>query len=526
MADRPVRSDSPRAVEMRLRAAVESSPSGLLMVDEGGRIVLVNREIERLFGYSREELVGKPVDFLVPERFRGHHPSYRSGFVAHPSVRSMGAGRDLYGLRKDGVEVPVEIGLTPVATEEGLYVLGSIVDITARKRAEQERQLLEDQLRQAQKMEAVGTLAGGIAHDFNNILGAIIGFAEFLEGELTSQQARSDLAELLRTADRGKQLVERILSFSRRQERAMRPLDLAVTLKESTELLRATLPATVEIRVSIHPQAPRIIADATSVQQVLMNLGTNSAHAMPSGGKFEITVEPFYVRDSMARQRPGLREGPYALLTVRDTGHGMDQAVRERVFEPFFTTKPVGSGTGLGLAMVHGIIQDHGGYIELDSVPGSGTTVRCLFPASSVDHTELTAGISHTPRGRGEHVLLVEDEESLAQVGERRLNSLGYRVTICLDSIGAYEAFKQSSADFDVVVTDYSMPRLTGVDLAKAVHELRPDLPILMVTGLMEEIPTATLDTVGIRRVLKKPLTTHELGIALHEVLSAYNHHP
>jgi hypothetical protein len=303
---------SQRSIETHLRAAVESAPSGLLMADTEGRIVLVNREIERLFGYAREELLGQRVERLIPERFRQAHPDYRSGFRLDPRVRSMGAGRDLFGLRKDGSEVPVEIGLTPVPTEDGLFVLGAIVDITARKQHEEEQRVLSEQLRQAQKMEAVGTLAGGIAHDFNNLLGAIIGYAELISTASADQPAvRSDAAELLAAAMRGRRLVERILAFSRRQEPQRRPLMLADVVNEIHQLLRATLPASIEIKVQISGSLPRVSADSTSVHQVLMNLASNSAQAMPMGGRIAITAEPLYVRDSVARANPELREGPY-----------------------------------------------------------------------------------------------------------------------------------------------------------------------------------------------------------------------
>ncbi len=510
-----------KRAEVRFRAAVESSPNGMVMVDTAGKIVLVNREVERMFGYNRDELMGKSIEMLVPERFRGNHPLFRDGFFRNPQTRSMGAGRDLFGLRQDGSELPVEIGLNPIETDEGVFVLSSIVDISARKQAEEQREQLEQQLRQAQKMEAVGTLAGGIAHDFNNILGAIIGYAEFLREDLVAEQARADLNELLKAADRGKELIERILSFSRRQERVLRPLNLGEVVQEVAKLLKATLPVPIQISVAVHPEAPRVMADATSVHQVLMNLATNAAHAMPSGGRLDISVEPFYVRDSMARDRPGLVEGPYALLTATDTGHGMEWAVRERVFEPFFTTKPLGSGTGLGLTVVHGIMQDHGGAVDLESEPGQGTRVKCLFPAlasEAADSMTLTQG---TPRGHGERVLLVEDEESLARVGERRLDGLGYRVTVKTDSKEALEAFRGNPEQFDIVVTDYSMPHMMGLDLAHALRAIRADIPILMITGLMEELPTDVMAAAGVRRTLKKPATAHELAVAIHEVLSA-----
>ena len=233
------------ATEVRLRAAVESSPSGLLMTDARGNIVLVNREIERLFGYAREELLGRSVETLVPERYRAGHGGFRGGFMADPKVRAMGAGRDLFGLRKDGTEVPVEIGLTPVATEEGMFILAAIVDIGARKTAETERHRLEEELRQSQKLEAIGTLAGGIAHYFNNILFGIVGYAELMGKGRTAEEMADDRAELLKAAARGKDLVDRILVFSRRQPTQRVALELGRTVAEAAKLLKATLPPAV-----------------------------------------------------------------------------------------------------------------------------------------------------------------------------------------------------------------------------------------------------------------------------------------
>ena len=514
--------DSTRATELRLRAAVESSPSGLLMVDAEGRIVLVNREIERLFGYAREELLGRPVDTLVPERFRSHHPGFRQGFAHDPKVRSMGAGRDLYGLRKDGTEVPVEIGLTPVATEEGLFVLGAIVDIGARKNAEDERRRLEEQLRQAQKMEALGTLAGGVAHDFNNILGTIVGYAELIRGTTSDgSPVAADIDELLRAAQRGKELITRILLFSRRQTAARQPLDLSGTVSEAARLLRSSIPAGIEIRSRLGPSNPRIAGDATAVHQVVMNLANNAAYAMPNGGSIDLSVEPVYVRDHMARLHADLHEGPYVRLTVSDTGHGIEPAVVERVFEPFFTTKPPGQGSGLGLSMVHGIMSDHEGAVILTSEVGKGTRVHCYFPALE---TELVTPVTlerETPVGQGERVFLVDDERSLASVGERRLTAIGYTVTVATDPIAALERFRERPEDFDVVVTDYSMPKMNGLDLAREMHQIRPEVPILLSTGFAEDFSPETLASAGVRQVLNKPVSIQDLAIALNGALGA-----
>ena len=510
-----------KRADLRFRVAVDSSPNGMVMVDGQGNIVLVNREVERLFGYSREELLGQPIDILVPHRFRGNHPVFRDAFYREPRARSMGAGRELFGLRKDGTEVPVEIGLNPIDTEEGLFVLSSIVDISARKRAEDERRELERQLRQAQKLEAVGTLAGGVAHDFNNILGAIIGYAELARDAMAQpMRASRDLDELLKAAARGKALVERILRFSRRQETVRRPLELTQVVSEVSQLLRATLPATIEMRVRSEPDTPRALADSTAVHQVLMNLATNAAHAMPGGGTLEIALQPVYVRDHVARAY-SLREGLHAVLSVRDTGVGMDAAVAARAFEPFFTTKPAGSGSGLGLPMVHGIMSDHDGAVVLESEPGKGTFVQCFFPAIAAAEAGTETATGDVPRGHGERILYVDDEAALADVGARRLQGLGYAPVIATHPAEALRHVREGNEAFDLVITDYTMPHMTGVALARELSAVRPDLPIVLLTGFVEDLSDDELRQAGIRRVLAKPATTRDLGEVVAAVLEA-----
>ncbi len=510
--------ESAQSVEARLRAAVEYSPSGLLMTDARGAIVLANREIERVFGYPREELLGKPVEMLIPERFRGGHAGYRGVFMDEPSVRPMGAGRDLYGLRKDGTEVPIEIGLTPVAAE-GMFVLASVVDITARKTADEERRRLEEELRQSQKLEAIGTLVGGIAHDFNNVLFGITGYAELIGAARSSDEAASHLEELLKAARRGKELIERILVFSRQEPAERRPLSVGPAVEEAAKLLRATLPPSIEIRVAVHPEVPRVMGDATSIHQVVMNLATNSAHAMPGGGVLEIRAEPQYLRDTVVRSHPGLHEGWYAVLTVRDSGTGMEAAVRARAFDPFFTTKPKGVGTGLGLSMVHSIVRAHDGAIDLASEPGRGTTVTCYFPAIQASPDAERAAVTEAAEGRGERVLLVEDEPSLAQMGSRRLEILGYLVTVETDPVHALETFRSRPDDFDLLVTDHLMPRLPGLELAREMHNLRPELPIVLLTGYIQQLPTEAVRAAGVRRLVRKPVELRALGEALRAVL-------
>ena len=509
-----------RRAEARFRVAVESSPNGMVMVDPAGRIVLVNREVERLFGFSRDELLGQSIEVLVPEQFRGRHPDFRRLFFEKPLARAMGAGRELFGLRKDGTAVPVEIGLNPIETEEGLFVLSSIVDISARKRAEEERNRLEEQLRQAQKLEAIGTLAGGIAHDFNNMLGAIVGYAELLRPQLADRPgAVADIAEILKASQRGRELIERILAFSRRQAPSRRPLDLRQAVQEVQQLLRATIPTTVELRMRLPDQPQRVSADETSVHQVVMNLANNAVQAMPEGGTLEIGLDGIYVRDSVARANPELHEGPYSLLTIRDSGAGIEPGVRARVFEPFFTTKGPGAGSGLGLAVVQAIMRDLDGTVALESEAGLGTIARCYFPALETELTPAPLEITGVRSGRGERILFVDDEISLARVGARRLSALEYRVQAETDPKEALDRFKSDPAAFDLVVTDFTMPGMTGLDFAEALVQIRPDVPVLMVTGFVEEIPESRLRAAGVRGVLRKPLTLEQLSTAVRDAL-------
>jgi len=511
-----------RLAEARFRTAVEASPNGIVMVDASGSIVLVNRELERLFGYSREELLGQPIELLVPERFHRGHPIDREAFFRHPQARAMGTGRELHGVRKDGSEFAVEIGLNPIATDEGLVVLGSIVDITARIAAIRERQQLEEQLRQLQKMEAMGRLAGGIAHDFNNILGMIVGFAELaMEGKADPEARREDLREVLRAAERGKAVVQQILRFSRREPMHKVPVSLQEAVPEALRLLRATLPAAIEIRLAQPDALPPVLGDPTALQQVLMNLATNAAHAMAGGGVLHIQIEPFYARDSFVRSHPTLHEGSYVRLEVRDTGCGMDAKTIAQAFEPFFTTKGPGQGTGLGLSMVHAIIHEMGGTVWLESAPGEGTMVACLLPVADprahADEGEALRGEARALGGA--RVLYVDDERSLLAIGERRLVAAGHQVTAVGDPTEALERFTRAPMEFDLVVTDFSMPKLNGLELARAVTAARPGIPILLITGYMQEFAMVELAEAGIQRVLNKPLSTAALLEAVQSVV-------
>jgi hypothetical protein len=492
------------------RIAFDLSPFGMLAVDERGAVVAANREVERLFGWRREELLGQSVEVLVPERFRGVHPAHRAAFLADPASRPMGAGRELYGRRRDGVEFPVEIGLNPVATARGRFVLASAVDISARRK-------IEEDLRRSQRLETIGILAGGIAHDFNNILLGIVGHTELVLREAGgSRQTREDLEQVLKAADRGRLLVQRILTFSRETKAARLSLRLESTLHEVVQLLRASLPSTVEIRTEVAADVPVVLADETQIHQVLMNLATNAAQAMPAGGAIEIRLSRLEVHPD--RAQPRLKPGTHARLTVTDTGAGMPPEVLEHALEPFFTTKPPGQGTGLGLSVVHGIVTAHGGSMEIASQPGLGTSVTIDLPAASGEGAPPAGAAQEEHGARRLRVLFVEDDQVLAGMQRRQLEHLGFEVTAHTSSLEALEAFRARPDAFDLLVTDDTMPRMTGSALAREILAIRPGLPVLMVSGGDRTEPGKERPP-GVGRVLRKPHTARELERAIREVL-------
>jgi nitrogen-specific signal transduction histidine kinase/ActR/RegA family two-component response regulator len=397
------------------------------------------------------------------------------------------------------------------------------MDLTEQREAEAVREKIEESLRQAQKLEAVGTLARGIAHDFNNILGALSGYAELaFESTHDNPRVHGDLRKVLQAAHLASDLVTRLLVFSRQQERSDTLIRLERPIQESLQLLRSTLSPNVEIREALDADAPEILGNETQLIQIVMNLATNALHAMKSrGGVLGIGLEHLRVDAPFVRLHPDLRPGPYALLTVSDTGHGIEPQNLERVLEPFFTTKPPSEGTGLGLSVVHGIVREHGGALEIESVPGEGTTVRVYLPAALKPGDEGIALRRAPPRGSGQRVLLVDDERALADLGQRRLEDLGYAPCVFTDSRRALEAFRQRPHDFDLVVTDQAMPHLTGIELAREIRRIRPELPVVLVSGYGETLRPESLEAAGIRQFLGKPVTEAALAEAVFTALDS-----
>ena len=348
-----------RHAEQRLRLVVESSPNGLLMVDEQGTIRMVNRQIDQLFGYERTELIGQPVEILVPQRMRSHHPGDRAEFIAHSETRAMGKGRDLYGVRKDGQEFPLEIGLSPIRTSNGLNVLASVVDISERKR-------IQEHLQKAERLAELGTLASGMAHEIGTPMNVILGRAEYLLQRTADEGMKKGLVTIVSQVERITKVMNQLLAFARRRPVERRAVDLGEIVEDSLEMFQERIAhSSITVEKSIEVNLPSVHADRDQLIQVLINLVVNSLHAMPEGGRLTLSLA---------------REGRYVCLGVSDTGHGMPEEICAKVFEPFFTTKDFGKGTGLGLTVVKGIIEDHGGTIEVESVVDKGTTFWIRLP--------------------------------------------------------------------------------------------------------------------------------------------------
>ncbi len=384
-----------------------------------------------------------------------------------------------------------------------------------------ERKHLETHLRQTQKMEAIGTLAGGIAHDFNNILSAILSYTELTRDTLPpDSQGWGNLQQVLAAGQRAKELVHQILTFSRRTEPERQPVQLHHLVQEVLTLLRAALPSTITLRATMEEQTGTALANATQIHQVLLNLCTNAAHAMrETGGMLEVRLDACEVTADRTTIATPLAPGPYLRLAVQDTGHGMPPEVMEHIFEPFFTTKSAGEGTGLGLAVAHGIVAAHSGAMTVTSTLGQGTTFEVYLPRS--DRCSVAAGGPGEPSPTGSaRILFVDDEESLAQLGQMALVSLGYEVVSHTSSRAALDAFRTAPAGFDLVITDYTMPHLTGEDLVREVRRIRPDIPIILCTGFNPTMTAEHAATLGINALCPKPLSLRDLGVAIRRVLA------
>jgi len=506
----------------KYRAILETIEEGYFEVDLAGNLTFLNDSLCKILGYPHHKLLGmNNRRYTAPETakkiYHDFNQVYRTGNIARITNYEI--------IRKDGMKRVVEMSASLMSNDQSQPIgfHGIVRDISERLQAEKEKKKLESQLQQSQKMEAIGTLAGGIAHDFNNILSVIIGYTELAIGNLPEDSpARSNMNKLLKAGDRAKDLVKQILTFSRHNEQEQKPILIHPIIKETLKLLRSTLPTTIEIRQNISSKST-ILADPTQIHQVIMNLCTNAYHAMnEKGGVLEVSLVDIELDSEFTAKHLNTYPGSYLRLTVSDTGNGIEEKDRERIFEPYFTTKGQTGGTGMGLAVVHGIVKSHSGIITVYSKPGKGSTFNVFLPriehAEAAKETEIRLG--SIPTGK-ENILFIDDEPAILDIGKGMLEHLGYKVEVRTSPIEALAAFTALSDKFDLIISDMTMPKMTGDELAKELMAIRPDIPIILCTGFSEHINEEQAKAIGIRKFVMKPFIMREMAEAIRQVLDS-----
>jgi PAS domain S-box-containing protein len=500
-----------------LQTLIDTLPHPIFYKDRQGRYVGCNQAFEAFIGYKKDALVGKTVYDIAPGDLATVYEAADNALMESRRPQTYEASVRY----ADGTRHDVIFNKAVFYHQDGSLagLVGAMLDITDRKKAEQENALREKQLRQAQKMEAIGTLAGGIAHDFNNILSAIVGYTDVALYDLPADAPiAGHLKKVLQAGDRARALVNQILAFSRATEQETRPVVVKFIVKEVLKLLLATLPSTIRIDADLRSCAA-IMADPTQIHQVIMNLCTNAAHAMKTrGGRLAISLAETSLDEDMPGLLSGLTPGDYLKLEVGDTGTGIDPDNLERIFDPFFTTKKPGEGTGMGLSVVHGIVKDCGGAVLVHSVPGKGTTFETWLPI--IESKECLPAPEESPLPMGqEHILFLDDEPGLVDVGRQMLQLLGYRVTAINDSREALDRFQRAPHAFDLVITDMTMPGMTGDELSRRLLEIRSDIPIVICTGYSENIDADSIRSMGLAGLFYKPLIMKDLAHQIRSIL-------
>ncbi|MBM9536093.1 PAS domain-containing hybrid sensor histidine kinase/response regulator [Desulfobulbus alkaliphilus] len=499
-----------------MRSIIQHDPSAIAVHDRDMNYIFVSQRYLNDYRVREKDVIGKNHYHVfpdIPQKWRDIHRRALAGEV-------ISAEHDQF-VREDGTIDHTRWQCRPWYQGDG--AIGGIIlyteVITGRIEAEKERKELHAQLIQAQKMESIGTLAGGIAHDFNNILSAILGYAEMArEASPAGSRIARDLDKVLEAARRAAALVKQILAFSRQAETSRIPLEPGRAVMEALKLLRSTLPSTITIKQDIEKTKP-VLADPTHLHQIVMNLCTNAFHAMEQdGGSLTIGLKNCRLTQEDLLQYPGIKPGPFVMLMVADTGPGIPLEVQGKIFDPYFTTKEIGKGTGMGLAIVHGIVTASGGFVRCASEPGQGTVIRVFLPALDQDASSEESLEASASTGK-EHILFVDDEVILTELGKSILEGLGYEVTVKTSSAEALATFADRPELFDAVITDQTMPGMTGIDLARKLLEIRPDLPIILCTGFSNQVSEENVAAYGIKGFVMKPMTRIEIATRLRTVL-------
>ncbi len=496
-----------------LSAAVEQTSESVVITDTNGIITYVNPSYSKTTRYTAEELLGNKLDFLNINQ----DSTALFGEILHKLKNGETWQGRLTSRRKDGTTLKENATISPIIQQNG-----HISNFVAVKRDISREEQLQNQLQQAMKLEAIGTLAGGIAHDFNNILSAMIGYGQIAKGRLAQDDPLfDDIEQILLAGDRATNLVKQILTFSRSDtDDSFHPSRLQYIIKEVGKLLRSSLPSTIELRQEVDPGCAAILADPNQIHQLIMNLCTNAKQAIGGNyGSIKISLQQTSIKEPrLLNNAVPLPSGDYVHLTVEDSGSGMSEAVLARIFEPFFTTKAKGQGTGLGLSIVHNIVEKHSGFISIDSSVAVGTTVHIFFPAI---HAEIKTDGEEIEMDSGgtERIMVVDDETVLARMLEKMFTKLGYQITLYSDSLEAVREFRRTPYAFDLVITDMTMPHMTGAELAREMLSLRPDLPIIMLTGYSETIDEEKASRIGITTFMLKPMKKNILAQTVRKVL-------
>jgi PAS domain S-box-containing protein len=515
---------------------LESAPDALVCVARSGQIALVNAQAERLFGYRREELIDQLLEILIPDDTRVAHRAHRAHYLANPYPRPMGAGLELRARRRDGSTFSTEISLSAIDTDDGFLVIAAVRDTTERVelqakrerlRSQDERERLQRQMQESGRLESLGQLAGGVAHDFNNLLAVISSYGAFVSEEVAKdapridlRSVRGDVRQIQLAAERAAELTRQLLAFARRDVVQVRALDLNEVITQVEQLLIRTLGEQVVLTTNLAPGMRPVLADPGQIEQILVNLAVNARDAMPSGGTLMVQTSVADIDESHAASRVGLLPGQYACMKISDTGAGMPADVIGHAFEPFFTTKPKGEGTGLGLATVYGIVTRAHGHVQIYSEPGIGTTVTVLLPATGQPVPAATAPQDPPCDGKGETILIVEDEPAMREVTGRILTRRGYHVLVAASGHEAIDIAERQPGHIHVLLTDVIMPRMQGKEVAERIRALRPGVQVLFMSGYTQGI----LNSQGMMNadvnLIEKPFTEARLLTLLAKIIA------